>query len=339
MKCRRFLPDLPNHIYQRSLNGTVIFYCLEDCLVYFTVFCVNATKFGITALGLCEMYDHIHQLLEAPDLRSLSGFERAVNIAFSREFFADLSQSPLGKEACALDGNIHSSHSQSPPDGIMSIPLCGHLLKSPFGSAPKVGDKAVRTCVAYLNNNPVERHIHNEAIKWRWNFLAYAFSSHPFSEKITIRKASVKLRRSLKEVEDCHARGSYLRHSQLRRMFSGLTAEEKSQLTDFIISTYNVIEYGRVASYYGSHEKMLAAINSNTGSEYDIREERHRNPDTAYGQMMKYVVKNEYVSSAKEVLLLPLETKMSLRRILTRDTVADEWQAMKFLGLDPAHKH
>lgn len=342
MKCRRFLPNLPNHIYQRSLNGTVIFYCLEDCLVYFTIFCTYATKFRMTVLGLCEMYDHIHQLVEASDLQSLSGFERAVNIAYSREFFADLVQSPLGKEIGTVGDkreHIHSYRSRIHPEGLMSIPLCGHLLKSPFGSAPKVGDKAVRTCVAYLNNNPVERHIHNEAIKWRWNFLAYAFSAHPFSEKIIIRKASVKLRRGIEEVEGCHARGCYLRHSQLCRMFSGLTAEEKNQLTDFIISTYNVIEYVRVASYYGSPEKMLTAINSNTGSEYDIREERHRNPDTAYGQMMKYVVKNEYVSSAKEALLLPFETKMSLKRILVRDTVADEWQAMKFLGLDPAQKH
>ena len=32
MKRRRFLSGSPNHVYQRSLNGSVIFYSLEDCL-------------------------------------------------------------------------------------------------------------------------------------------------------------------------------------------------------------------------------------------------------------------------------------------------------------------
>ena len=330
MKRRRFLPNVPIHIYQRSLNGTVIFYSLEDCLVYYTVFCTCAKRSGITVLGLCEMYDHIHQLLEAPDLRSLSDFERMVNIEFSREFFADLRQ----VSACT-PGEQPTIKVQNTLD----LPSCGHLFQSPFGSAPKVGDKAVRTCIAYLNNNPVERHIHSEAIKWRWNFLAYAFSDHPYSERIVKRKATYRLCRCIREVEGCHSRGEWLRHSQLRRMFSGLTSEERNQLVDFIVVTYNVIEYDRLSSYYGSREKMLLAINSNTGSEYDIKEERHRNPDTAYGQMINYVIRNEYVRSAKAVLLLSIESKNLLRPLLVRDTLADDWQAMKFLGLDPRTKH
>ena len=98
--------------------------------------------------------------------------------------------------------------------------------------------------------------------------------------------------------------------------------------------TYNVIEYDRLASYYDGREMMLLAINSNTGSEYDIKEERHRNPDTAYGHMMNYVVRHEYVRSPKEVLLMPMEERKLLMRVLVRDTVADEWQARKFLGLE-----
>ena len=53
MKRRRFLSGSPNHVYQRSLNGLVIFYSLEDCLVYFTVFCTCAVKDGVSVLGLC----------------------------------------------------------------------------------------------------------------------------------------------------------------------------------------------------------------------------------------------------------------------------------------------
>ena len=38
----------------------VIFYDLEDYLVYYTVFCVLAVKYGIIVYGLCLMIDHIH---------------------------------------------------------------------------------------------------------------------------------------------------------------------------------------------------------------------------------------------------------------------------------------
>lgn len=50
MKLRRFLSGSPNHVYQRSLNGSVIFYSLEDCLVYFTVFCTCAVKYGVSTV-------------------------------------------------------------------------------------------------------------------------------------------------------------------------------------------------------------------------------------------------------------------------------------------------
>ncbi len=339
MKSRRFLSGSPNHVYQRSLTGSVMFYSLEDCLVYFTVFCTCAKRYGVTVLGLCLMYDHIHQLVETPDLPSLSGFERLVNLKFSYEYYDDLRQGSgeLMRKTDALPEKEVPFHFGSgvreDSPRVTAIPGTGHLLRSPYGSAPKVGGKAVRTCIAYINNNPVERHIHTEAIKWRWNFLAYAFSDHPFSGKLVRRAASHNLRRHLKEVEGSHSRGTHLRYSQLYRMFSGLSAEERSQLVDFMIVTYNVIDHSRLTSLYGSPEKMLLAINSNTGSEYDIREERHRNPDTSYGQMMNYVIRNEYVRRAKDVLLLPSGTKDILKTLLVRDTLADEWQARKFLGL------
>ena len=326
MRRRKFLSGSPNHIYQRSQNGSVIFYSLEDCLVYFTVFCTCAKRYEVTVLGLCEMYDHIHQLIVAQALPALSEFERMVNMKFTYEYYDDL------KRGLVPDFDRVSHNNLDTVD--YKIPNIGHLFQSPFGSAPKIGNKKIRTSIAYLYNNPVERNIHPEAIKWRWNFLAYAFSDHPFSEKLSRRDASVKLRKDLKEVEGTYVRGSHLRYPQLHRMFEGLSPEEKDQLVDFIVITYNVIEYDRLSSYYGSPEKMLLAINSNTGSEYDIKEERHHNPDTSYGQMMNYVVRHKYVTRAKDVLLLPTKEKNALVRILVRDTMADEWQALKFLGMD-----
>lgn len=50
--------------------------------------------------------------------------------------------------------------------------------------------------------------------------------------------------------------------------------------------------------------------------------------------MMNYVVRYDYVTRAKDVILLPIKEKNVLMRILVRDTMADEWQALKFLGMD-----
>ena len=55
-----------------------------------------------------------------------------------------------------------------------------------------------------------------------------------------------------------------------------LNERERSQLVDYIISVYNCIDYHFLTGCYGSYQDMLLAVNSNTGSEYDIKEERFR---------------------------------------------------------------
>ena len=54
----------------------------------------------------------------------------------------------------------------------------------------------------------------------------------------------------------------------LERLFRDLENREKNQLTDYIISKYNCIDYDRLISFYGSYDKMCLAFASNQGSEY-----------------------------------------------------------------------
>ena len=77
----------------------------------------------------------------------------------------------------------------------------GPLFSECFGSAPKAGLKLLRTAIAYLFNNPVERLLCKRAQEYRWNFLAYAASDNPFSDPLVLKKASRRLRRALKEVD------------------------------------------------------------------------------------------------------------------------------------------
>ena len=290
------------HIFQRARSGFVVFYSVKDSLVFFTIFSLTAAKHRIRVLGLCLMYNHIHVLVEAEDHKTIARFMQELCSKFSKTY------------------NIRHG-------------LKGSLL-STYGLSNKRGGKQARTSLAYLYNNPVEDRICKRAEDWRWNFLVYAESDHPYSDKLIPREASVSMRKALSRVKMLHAHSRPLSYEVLDDLFLSLNVSEKKQLIDFIVREYSVIDFKRVISYYGSYRNMLTAFSSNTGSEYDIREERHHNPDTSYGQMMNYVVRYDYVTRAKDVILLPIKEKNVLMRILVRDTMADEWQALKFLGMD-----
>ena len=290
------------HIFQRARSGFVVFYSVKDSLVFFTIFSLTAAKHRIRVLGLCLMYNHIHVLVEAEDHKTIARFMQELCSKFSKTY------------------NIRHG-------------LKGSLL-STYGLSNKRGGKQARTSLAYLYNNPVEDRICKRAEDWRWNFLVYAESDHPYSDKLIPREASVSMRKALSRVKMLHAHGRPLSYEVLDDLFLSLNVSEKKQLIDFIVREYSVIDFKRVISYYGSYRNTLTAFSSNTGSEYDIREERHHNPDTSYGQMMNYVVRYDYVTRAKDVILLPIKEKNVLMRILVRDTRADEWQALKFLGMD-----
>ena len=310
MKNRRFIPNTPIHVCRRPKNRSAIFYCLEDCLVFFTVFCVNAKRFRVRVLGLALMYDHVHDTVQTEAKEWLSSFQRRVATDFSIEYYQDL----------------YSGSGQDIPRH--------SLFEIPFKSAPKVGAKNIRSNLAYLYNNPVERHIKERAIEWRWNFLAYSLSNHPFSEKLVLRESSRRMRKAIAEVHGSLSRNEPLRYAQLRRLFDGLDKKERLQLIDHIISKYNVIDYSCLVKYYGSVSNAILAIDSNTGSEYDIVEERYNTPDLAYGEMIRFVEVNKIVQRAKDVVLLPLDRRKELKWLLMRETSADEWQVSKFLWLD-----
>ena len=230
------------HIYQNTRNGFLLFYTALDMLVFFTIYCISAHKHKIRVLGVCPMMDHLHSAVEAANRQTVSRFVQDYTQRYSRE---------LNK----------------------SIDDLGPVFNKGFGCALRKGTKAVRTLLSYVYNNPGEKGLCNRAEEYRWTFLAYAVSNHPFSEKIVLSKASAALRKSLKMVDYHFKEGHYLKHSMLDDWFKPLTVKEKNQLTDYIISTYNVIDYQALISYYGDYQSMCTAFASNQGSEYEIKEE------------------------------------------------------------------
>ncbi|MCR5518896.1 MAG: transposase, partial [Bacteroidales bacterium] len=255
-----------------------MFYTVIDFLVFFSIFCISAKKHEITVLGLCPMFDHLHALTRNQTKMEVRSFVQAYSSLYARE----------------LNTNLGTK---------------GSVFHRQFGFARKKGDKAVRTAYSYLYNNPGEKRLCHRAEEYRWTFLAYAVSVHPFSEKIQLRFASGALRKALKMIDYYSSRDIYLRHSWLEKMFSPLNEKEKQQLVDYIIAKYNVIDYEALISLYGSYEKACLAFASNQGSEYDIAEEFSPESHRAYLEISQTLLKKHGLSKIKDAIRLPLDNR------------------------------
>ena len=296
---RRFSADGVIHIYQRTVSGFNLFYSLEDFLVFYTIVSVQASVHGISLLGLCMMIDHVHILLAAENLKDMSRFMSACSSLYVREF------------------NRHVGRK-------------GRLFESSYGSAVKLEMKKIRSAIAYLFNNPVEKKLCLKAEEYRWNFLAYYRSGSRFSMPSS---CSRRMKRAMRLVDDSFKNGRYLKYALLKAIFKDLDAVEKQSITDYIISVYFPFEIERTVGCYNSFDEMLVAINSNTGSEYDINEHHYGKTDVPYREIMA-CLKKMGVSDAKSLITLPESTKMQYLSILKKSTSASYRQIRKFLHLE-----
>ncbi len=280
----------------------MLFYTVSDFLSFFTLFCVRAQKERVAVLMLCLMFDHFHTTVSVRLTSSLSAFMNRLTAIYAQQ----------------------------------SNRLCnwkGQLWQHNFGSAPKKTEKAIRTNIVYVGNNSVERKITKKAEEYRWNFLAYAKSDHPFSEPLVIRRASWPMKNAVSEVKAFHGRGQHLTYQTLQRLFAPLSHAEKEQLVDFIISTYNVIDYEAAIRYFGSYENMLEAMQVTTGSEYDIKEHFTGWTDECYPTLVKLVLRKTGLADIHDMFSLNESRRRSLMEYLKGRTDATDKQLEKFLRI------
>ena len=300
---RKYNGEAFEHVFQRAKQYRVVFYSSEDRLVFYTIFSIMAWRYGVSVLALALMYNHYHTLFKSvlPKVRAL--FIGTVTSTYAKAF------------------NRDSGHK-------------GALFEKAYGNALKLGEKKVRTTVSYCYNNSSEKRLVVRAEQDRWNFLAYIDNDHPFSEPIILEKASARLRAALKEVDAHVADHAYLRYGCIRRLFGGLSARENEQLTDYIISRYLPIDKELLLSFYKDYDSMVMAINSNTGSEYDIREEYRNDSDEPYTQMIKMLSTSSFASNPHRILSASPEKKARIASVLRRTTSAQEYQIGRFLHDD-----
>ena len=299
---RKFPQDTFQHIYQRSINQFIIFYSMEDRLVYFTIFAVLARTYGIVVLALALMFDHIHYLIHASDRITYARFIGVTTLTFALAYNRD-----SGRK--------------------------GPLFKKAYSNAPKRREKDVRTCIAYNYNNSVEKKLYACAEQDRWNFLAYIDNPHPFSESIDKKKASKKLIRSMDAVTRYHKRNEYLDYPVVRALFDGMDDREREQLLDFIISLYLPIDRERLLGFYKSYEDMVIAINSNTGSEYDINEVFDPESHQDFAQMLEITRRSSFADDPRSIILAPEAKRWQIADTLRRLTGGSLNHVKRFLHL------
>lgn len=300
VKKRRFKPEGYEHIYCRSADKTILFFDDIDRLAYYTAFSSRARKEGVTVLALAIMFDHIHHLSGFANADAMASFMRDHLSFFALEYNED-----MGKH--------------------------GPVFEKAYGNAPKSGTKRIRTSIAYIDNNHTEKQLCARVEECRWNFVAYLASDHPFSEKIQMDKASRKLRRAIAKVRACDGPIGYRR---LRSMFDGLDKKETEQLTDYIISKYYPIDREAVLSYYGGdYQTMLTALNSNTGNEYDIKEDFDPGSHQIYVKMIDLCKRSSYRHNLKRIQVATPSQKRFIADTLIKLTDVNRHQLQKFLAL------
>jgi len=295
-------PGVLIHCYQRTQNGLLLFYSISDYLVYFTIYSVNARRYGIQVLSLNLMPDHVHESVMVNKSNVLSRFKRKVNSSFAK----------VHNEVC------HTS---------------GQLFEEPFGSALKHGDKAERTNLVYVGNNPVERRLSKRAEDYQWGFIPYSQTPNPFSNRLVIRDSRWPLRKAVKEVRLAFKAGRPMTYRQLQRLFKPLELAEKKQLTDFIVTTYSVIDYQAAIDRFGSYEKMIMAMHSTTGSEHDIQETFTGKSDEYYAKMISIVLRETGEDDIHNILSYDKDKKWQLFQLLRQKTFATSRQIAKFLRI------
>ena len=303
MRKRRFIKGAILHVYQKPVNGIVLFHTRRDFLVFLTLFFMVKKKYRVRILCICPMIDHIHVVLEADSKEELSTFVQEYTSKFVKEYNASLDRAS------------------------------GRIFTHRFGCAPKRDDKKARSAIAYGYNNAPERKICERAVDYQWNLLAYASSDHPFSPRIDLASRSFAMRKAMSTVKSFHQSGRFLGYAALARIFQDLSKLETLQLTDFILSTYCDVDFERAIKFYGSLDKMMLAIDSNTGSEHDIREEWVGYTDAVYAQMGKLLRKKTGQNDMKTILRWPMQKRKELYAYLMTQGDFIPRQVEKYLQL------
>lgn len=137
------------------------------------------------------------------------------------------------------------------------------------------------------------------------------------------------MRKAVSLVNYCHKNGKPLNYALQRALFSNLNSDEQAQLTDYIISLYNFLDYQKTAQYYSaSMEKAISSFDLNSGSEHDIQEDFEDYSN--YLKMMKKVSEQGYDLKTCNFEKITADEALSLCKLFLHEGIPAH-QIEKFL--------
>lgn len=149
--------------------------------------------------------------------------------------------------------------------------------------------------------------------------------------------AHIKSDGTIQEVKACRKADQPLSYTALRRMTQSLNSIEKQQLTDYIITTYQYIDYPLALAYFGDWEGMISAMHHSKGSEFELKEEFVGWDDKVYAQMSQILVKEYGLADVHDFLAWPEKERVAASTLLKAQTDATLKQIAKYLRLLPWH--
>ena len=299
---RIFKEGFPHHVYQKGLNGNIIFYTTSDCIYYATLYSVLSRRYGIRTYSFSLMPNHIHSFQKAS--------EKASFVLFNQE---------TARKFAAGYNDWHDRE--------------GNLFESPFGSAPKIVGKQIRGCFSYINNNAPVGRLSDHLLDYRWNLLAYRDNGWPYSSRVLRENASLRLRRSLALVDYNVKAARPMGYDIQNTIFEGLMPMEKKQLLDYILSRYNFLDYSGLDKYFGSFDKAMIAMEANGGSEYDIREDW--DDYSVYSELSVLARKSGLGLEHINFDSMPSDDKIILANEMLTHSRASKRQIEKYLHFSP----
>ncbi len=292
------------HICQKAADNGIIFYVLEDILVFLTILSVKASACEVIIYAIVIMFNHLH----------IGGIINSKGTA-----------SHVMNASTSVFARLYNAH----------YGLKGRLFKKPFRSAPKVNDKKIRDNLFYIWNNPKEKKAVQKAEEYRWNLLKYLESDHPFSNPVVASTASDNLLKLMRKVTAMHNSGKYLGYDFFDGDYKKLSKEERMQLVDFIIVTYNFIRRDAILEKFGNYESLILAVNSVTGNEYDLADDDDEEDYRHYLKMIDIARREgidlDRVRFSKEYNDGHKAELMRLRRAFRAESEASEYEINKFL--------
>ena len=300
MKNRIFKEGVPQHVYVRGAEGVIIFYSLEDSIFYVTLYFCLSKKHEIVTYAFSLMPNHAHSQQKARSPKSFAAFNRELLSRFVQTY-----------------NRQHGRH--------------GPLFDKPFGSASKPTGKLIKSNISYICNNAAEGKLSKGILDYRWNLIAYCKDSNPFSEQQSTRLSPRRFQRAVKMVKYCRSTLVPLDYKLQETVYKGLNKSEKKRIIDLILSEYNVVDKEGMVVYFGSLDNALTAMETNCGSEHDIKEDW--DDYSLYRLMIQYIRRDGVDMRTVNFERMDEKGLIQLRMRLKKATGASDRQLDKFLHM------